>query len=213
MSTLIILLALPAFATTYYEELPVKMDVPVNRDADDLIAPLVRWMDVAVGYSDQVVASDWSYVTCEVSDENVIARFSATPATWPTTWPATATCTAGGHTLVLDITDHPNPGPVDWDPNFVPANGITVELIEDGGSQQTYELPPQGTYVYGSWPGRLSKKVVWRGVLCQMSYWDGDPKLRITIDPTVAEDSGYCAIPNSSGGLKYLIPLVLDRIP
>lgn len=83
----------------------------LNQTAPSSSIPSAQVVEVSAfyGYDDSlpdiVIASSWSYLTCNVWDGNLRATFKATRGTWPGSWPSSATCTfdVGPNTVVVTV--------------------------------------------------------------------------------------------------------------
>jgi hypothetical protein len=208
---ILFMLVLPAHATDYQIDLPIKAPMPIYKSADTTIVAGISYGAVAAGVPDQVIPSSWSYIDCHIRNGNAMVLFSATPATWPSSWPTSVTCQGGGDSVTITLTDNPAADTFDNDPNFTPSQGLTVQAPEDTAFVQQYNLPSNGDYTEGSWAGRESPTKVWTGVYCDVGIDASGPHLALYIAGDVDTKDGYCVLPNSQGGAPYIISVDFDR--
>lgn len=206
---LTLLLASLAHGTTYTTTLPVVRSAPTHGPSTQRWVTVQSW-DVGTTQSNQTVTSNWSYITCEVDNGSIVAVFKATPATWPTSFPSTATCTGGGHSLVLTLTAAPEPYP-DYDDQLVPSIGITLNADGNTWFWRNYELPATTTYEAGSWPAKLGPSTTWPGVTCKMKFGaGGTPWLQLVVDETATENEGFCVLQRTASP-NLSIDLTINR--
>jgi hypothetical protein len=165
---------------------------------------------VAAGYPDQIIPSDWEHVTCRIEEGVVHVEFVAFPGDWPTSFPPTATCSAGGHTLIVHLVDEPMDS--DYDLWFDPTVGLTIASAPKVGFGRTYLLPIGPGYVAGSWPAKLTPSTSWAGVTCSVGFRldTGAPYFQVSADLVSPAASGYCELP-SEAGAPHVIPLTITR--
>jgi len=91
VQTLLSLLSMSAVAAP---GITAKVDFPVVQDAPVFKEVITSDMlfDVAAGFDDREVQSDWAHVVCIVRNGIVMLRFQAARDQWPESWPAAASC-------------------------------------------------------------------------------------------------------------------------
>jgi hypothetical protein len=202
-----VLLSSNVQAETYTVDFPVVRSAPVENTDGQFLA-IMAW-DVAQGYPNQSVASDWSYVVCEVLDGDFLLKFEAERNAWPSSFPPTATCSAGGYTLVANLVAAPMDD--DYDLDFSPSVGIIIDSAPNVGFTRTYRLPTGQNYTTGTAQARLSPSTPWPGVNCGMAVGgDGQPYFQISARPTAPADEGYCILRNAAG-VPHAVAVTIAR--
>lgn len=230
-----LLTLLAAQAATYTEDLIIPANAPVLLPDTSGVMRKMVW-DTAVSAPDTKVDSDWSYVTCGVTDGAVWALFHAGVDDWPTTIPSTATCTHGTDTLVVNIVQQTSLRSWDYDINTPPGQGYVLDLNTGDEAIFEYHLPATQTYVTcedkisslvhlncddtdgdgvretftkTAW---LAPRTPWAGIRCDVGKNQlGTTILRIAIKGTAAAGVGFCRLKFTSGNFG-LAEVTLNRL-
>lgn len=163
--------------------------------------------DVGYTIADGSITSDWSYISCEMWDNHVIARFDASVTNWPSSWPKTVTCTQpdpnGGapFTLKLALTNI-IPGRLDnYDRDWTPTSPAQINLEDSDalghgeGAKVVYRLPA-GTYFTPSYWYKAKKSggSNWNEVFCGVDSQGSASFLYMFIRQDSGGGSGYCSV-------------------
>lgn len=196
----------PAYAGYYTTTMFIPHDAPTV--AGDRV--IVRHLgNAATGYSDQVINSTWSYLTCHIEDEELTVVFTADTSDWPSSIPSSATCTSGNDTLSISIVNDTLPDALDAGRD-IGTGGIVVEAREEFAVMRKHRLASSLDLVEDSYDGVLGGNT-WAGVTCLVANDAQDvPWVKVNIAYDAVEGDGSCVIDKVGGG-THSIPIDLSR--